>query len=531
MKKLIVVLDPGHYTNYNRGIVSTYYEGNAMFKLAQYLKEELEKTGIFEVYLTKNTVGSNPSLANRGNMAITKNADVFISLHTDAYSVNTAVGVSVFYSVEKPGSKELGVKLGNAVTDVMRSSTGVTVFRGCVTKSNSAGNDYYGVIRSATESKTKVPNVFLIEHGFHSNAKECAFLNNDTNLRKIANVEALVLYNHFKVDVERFVVNVPLMGYNNASDAMSDKVSSMIVPMGTYYVYRHFTNGAINITTDPSAKTPGWWINPEKNISPIEIYEVLGNLKGYGNADSAMKNINSIATIVKGTYYVYRHFTNGAINITTDSSAKTPGWWINPNTNMAEKTPEEKEKELDTTGLTEITMSHKNYPEITPQQAIDYINSGTKDYKLTCSLEELVYSFVSAGYTENIRWDIALAQSIHETGFFRYGGQVSYEQNNFSGLGATNDGASGATFKTPFDGALAQIQHLKAYANSNDVLYKENFDPRFKYVPRGWSPYLEWLGAGENPKNEIYGKNIGWAVPGKTYGDSIRKIIDKMKLM
>lgn len=58
---ITVVIDPGHYTRYNKGVAAGYYEGNAVFKLAQYLKEELQSgTDQIKVAMTKNTMAENP---------------------------------------------------------------------------------------------------------------------------------------------------------------------------------------------------------------------------------------------------------------------------------------------------------------------------------------------------------------------------------------------------------------------------------------------------------------------------------------
>lgn len=533
MEKIQGTIDPGHVDLYNQGIIKSYYEGSKMYILALYLKEELEKTGLFEIEITRKAIKNDPSLSARGKIAINNKSKFILSLHTDAFTVATAVGVSVFRSIKNPHSKDLGILLGEAITNTMNNSTGVTRFRGCVTRLSPSGNDYYGIIRESV-AKESVPYVYIIEHGFHTNMKECTYLNNDVNLRELAKAEAQVLYKYFKpLNVESYEVFVPIPGHTNAINAMNNTITTSQVNPGTYYVFSAYKNGAINITMDSSGTKPGWWINPNENKKPAiveaEKYITIVDIPGYSNATNAMNDSTVIATIPADTYYIYGSYKNGAINITRDSTGKTPGWWINPEDNIKKKTPEEILAEIDVSNFIKLTMRWDNLPEITPEQAIAFIKSKSTTYKLTCTLEELVYDFVRAGYIENIRWDVALAQSIHETGFFKYGGQVKPEQNNYSGLGATNDGASGATFETPFIGALAQIQHLKAYANNEEISYKETVDPRFKYVTRGWAPYLEWLGAGENPKNGLYGKNIGWAVPGNSYGQSIRKIIDEIK--
>jgi hypothetical protein len=140
-----------------------------------------------------------------------------------------------------------------------------------------------------------------------------------------------------------------------------------------------------------------------------------------------------------------------------------------------------------------------------------------------CSLEELAHLYIVEGALENIRGDIAWAQALKETGAFRYGGIVLPEQNNFAGIGAVNGGRQGqaAAFETPLKGVRAQLQHLKAYA-SKAALANPCVDPRFGLVKRGSAPYVEWLGAANNPEG------VGWAYPGESYGQDIVKILNEI---
>ena len=140
-----------------------------------------------------------------------------------------------------------------------------------------------------------------------------------------------------------------------------------------------------------------------------------------------------------------------------------------------------------------------------------------------CSLEQLAQFFLEEGEAEGVRGDVAFAQSLHETGFFKYGGIVLPTQNNYAGIGALNGNAKGqaATFPDPRTGVRAQIQHLKAYA-STEALAKECVDPRFSLVARGSAPYVEWLGAADNPSGK------GWAVPGKGYGEKVTALLEQI---
>ena len=131
---------------------------------------------------------------------------------------------------------------------------------------------------------------------------------------------------------------------------------------------------------------------------------------------------------------------------------------------------------------------------------------------------ETIEGFCRAVYTaavaENVRPEILFSQAMYETGWLQFGGSVKAEQCNFGGLGAVNAQAGGAVFPNVSTGLLAQAQHLKAYASTDD-LNEALVDPRFDYVSRGCAPYLEMLD----------GK---WAVPGNGYGKQIASIVETL---
>ena len=142
----------------------------------------------------------------------------------------------------------------------------------------------------------------------------------------------------------------------------------------------------------------------------------------------------------------------------------------------------------------------------------------TKNPVVAQSVFDMIPLYLLEGAAEGIRGDLAFAQSCLETGNFTFkGSAVTLNQNNFCGLGVTNNGMKGNSFDTPQNGIRAQIQHLKAYANT-ELLLNPVIDPRFKYVPRGCAPYVEWLGIQENPRGK------GWAA-GSGYGEKILTIL------
>ncbi len=129
------------------------------------------------------------------------------------------------------------------------------------------------------------------------------------------------------------------------------------------------------------------------------------------------------------------------------------------------------------------------------------------------TIEAFCQIYIEEAATEGIRAEVAFCQAMKETGFLTYTGDVRIEQFNFAGIGATGGGEPGNSFSSVRAGIRAQIQHLKAYA-STDALNSQCVDPRFQYVKRGTTPYVEWLGIQENPNGG------GWAAA-KNYGGSI----------
>lgn len=137
------------------------------------------------------------------------------------------------------------------------------------------------------------------------------------------------------------------------------------------------------------------------------------------------------------------------------------------------------------------------------------------------TLEDFCRIILEEAETEHVRGEVVFAQSMLETGWLQYGGDSKIEQFNFAGLGTTGDGEPGNSFSDVRSGIRAQVQHLKAYASS-EQLVNYCIDERFDLVSRETAPYVEWLGIQENP----YGG--GWAAA-QDYGYKIRALIGEMK--
>ena len=134
------------------------------------------------------------------------------------------------------------------------------------------------------------------------------------------------------------------------------------------------------------------------------------------------------------------------------------------------------------------------------------------------TIEAFCQIYMEECAAEGVKAEVAFCQAMNETGFLKFGGQVSITQYNFAGMGATDDGAAGASFTNVRTGVRAQVQHLKGYA-STDALNNACVDPRFAYLSksRGCAPIVEWLGINENPSKK------GWATS-VNYGYNLRNL-------
>ena len=91
--------------------------------------------------------------------------------------------------------------------------------------------------------------------------------------------------------------------------------------------------------------------------------------------------------------------------------------------------------------------------------------------------------YVDEAAAEGINSDVAFAQMCLETGFLRFGGLVQPEFHNYCGLGAMDADHPGEVFPDEQTGVRAHIQHLQAYATTEEVtLHKELVDPRYNWV-------------------------------------------------
>ncbi|MBQ9079674.1 MAG: N-acetylmuramoyl-L-alanine amidase [Clostridia bacterium] len=196
MSKKLIILDPGHGQFGNPHTTREgFFEGTQNFILASHLRDELVSRG-FNVKMTRERVEENPSLEDRGSMAGKLGAVMFLSIHSNAPGGDpkseryTKIrGSETYYSItDEACNADIARALNDAVVATMQTED-----RGIKTRRypDRPDWDYYGVIRAAAQSGCTA--AFLIEHGFHTNPRDSAFLQDDACLCRLAVAEADVI--------------------------------------------------------------------------------------------------------------------------------------------------------------------------------------------------------------------------------------------------------------------------------------------------------------------------------------------------
>lgn len=269
-QRILVVLDAGHSTGANPGVVAGYYEGNQMWVLASYEKTYLEQYG-FDVILTRSA-DTNPGLTSRGLMAVQNAAGydvvIFMSDHSNAATSPQTCGVvactSKYLSSENTNFINY---MMDAVANEMKKTTGITYNRGEIQTKDLDGApayDWYGVIRGSVNSATSAAQAqqgpvqysFIMEHGFHTNYTECSYLNNNENLKNLAAAKAKAFADYFNKNT----------GATASAPTTSSSSNSL-----TGYVVKVPTNDSLNVRSSANPLVANNIITTINNGSKVTI--------------------------------------------------------------------------------------------------------------------------------------------------------------------------------------------------------------------------------------------------------------------
>ena len=171
-----VCIDAGHSkaTLGKRSFDGTLLEYEFNRSVARKLKAILERHGVDCIYSCDLNIETDVSLSTRANTANLAKADLFISIHANAYGTewNDVTGWEI-YVCKKGGKAEM---LANAIHDASIPYLGL--------KDRGVKEANFTVL-----TKTDMPAV-LVEHGFYTNKLERALLATDSFREKCAIADA-----------------------------------------------------------------------------------------------------------------------------------------------------------------------------------------------------------------------------------------------------------------------------------------------------------------------------------------------------
>lgn len=182
---MLVCIDAGHAksTAGKRSFDGTLLEYEFNRAVAKLLKYQLERHGVKTIYSCDLTTDKDISLSERCRTANNAKADLFISIHANAFGSdwNSANGWEIFH--HKNSTK--GKQLAEAIRKTSIPYLGLRD-RGIKT------SDFTVLI------KTNMPSV-LIEHGFYTNKEECAKLKSEEFRKKCAIADAKGILNYLGI--------------------------------------------------------------------------------------------------------------------------------------------------------------------------------------------------------------------------------------------------------------------------------------------------------------------------------------------
>ena len=208
-KDLCIVIDPGHggiQSGTQRGTVE---EKTLNLKIAQYLKEALEKYKGVTVSLTRDG-DYDVSLTDRTQYSVDKNADLMVSIHNNATGDCAAYDNGCTVLAAKDGYKQelvdeeqkLACNILNELEALGIENQGILLRDSEANEKYENGElaDYYAIIRGGVLKD--IPTV-LVEHAFVDDDSDFEnYLSSDAKLKVLAEADAKGLARYYQLTTE-----------------------------------------------------------------------------------------------------------------------------------------------------------------------------------------------------------------------------------------------------------------------------------------------------------------------------------------
>ena len=329
VQKYVIVLDPGH-GGYDGGAenqngISSESESKLTLKIANYVKQELEKSSQFVVYMTR-TDDSYVGLSERVNYAASKNADILVSLHLNSADSKTANGAEILVPRTGRYNSKIAENAGQLAQDILKKLVSLGLYnRGLVYRDSASGTkypdgstaDYYAIVRQGLQAG--IPSI-IVEHAFISSTVDAKFLDSEADLQKIGRADAEGIAQYFGVTLSNSSNN-----NSNSNSGDSDK-NGWVKENRNWYYYKS------NAKQTGWQKVDGKWYYLNAN-GVMQTYWYLENGKYYflganGSVRTGWQKIwgkyyhfNSDGVMqtgwqkIDGAWYYFGNEKNGAMQV------------------------------------------------------------------------------------------------------------------------------------------------------------------------------------------------------------------------
>jgi N-acetylmuramoyl-L-alanine amidase len=210
---MLVCIDAGHAesTAGKRSFDGSLREYEFNRAVAKLLKYQLERHGVKTMYSCDIETDKDISLSERCKAANNAKADLFISIHANAYGTgwNSANGWEIFHHENSANGK----RLAEAIHNANEPHKGKLQFLGLTDRGIKTNT--FTVL-----TNTAMPAV-LIEHGFYTNLEECAMLKSTEFRKKCAIADAKGTLNYLGIAWKEDTAETPI---NDEIEILKNKV-------------------------------------------------------------------------------------------------------------------------------------------------------------------------------------------------------------------------------------------------------------------------------------------------------------------
>lgn len=240
-----VYIDAGHGGADPGALGNGLRETDLNLKIAKKIKNKLEKKNI-DIKMTREKE-ETISLYERAEMANKYGADVFVSIHQNSFTANSAYGIETYYHRDKNIYKNYAEGIQNSI---IKNTSGFN--RGTKTAN-------FVVLR-----ETNMPSA-LVECGFITNVNEAKKLNTDAYQEKIASAVADSIYNYLKANI---VLTEEKGVFKDTKGHWGESVIKRFVQLG-------YVNGYSDGTFKPNA-----------DITRAEFIKIINNVFNFTKESS-----------------------------------------------------------------------------------------------------------------------------------------------------------------------------------------------------------------------------------------------------